>query len=95
MSWAKRHRVYRLPIVRGVVALAESLNIGFKALGISANAQIPPDEQGEQQELGGGAWAGTVAFALLFAVGLFFLLLPPASPTSSATTSRTAWCSSW
>ena len=74
VSWSKRHRLYRLPVIRGVVALAESLNIGFKALGISANAQIPPDEQGEQKELGGGAWAGTVAFALLFAVGLFFLL---------------------
>ena len=74
VSWSKRHRIYRLPVIRGVVALAESLNIGFKALGISANAQIPPDEQGEQKELGGGAWAGTVAFALLFAVGLFFLL---------------------
>ncbi len=74
VSWSKRHRVYRLPVIRGVVALGESLSIGFKALGISANAQIPPDEQGEQKELGGGAWAGTVAFALLFAVGLFFLL---------------------
>jgi uncharacterized protein YqhQ len=74
VSWVKRHRLLRLPVVRGVVALAESLTIGFRALGISANAQVPPDEQGEQQEIGGGLWAGTVAFALLFAVGLFFLL---------------------
>jgi uncharacterized protein YqhQ len=74
VSWTKRHRVLRLPGIRGVVALAESLKIGFKALGISANAQVPPDESGEKQELGGGVWAGTVAFALLFAVGLFFLL---------------------
>jgi uncharacterized protein YqhQ len=74
VSWTKRHRALRLPVVRGVVALAESLKIGFKALGISANAQIPPDEEGEHKELSGGAWAGTIAFALLFAVGLFFLL---------------------
>jgi uncharacterized protein YqhQ len=74
VSWTKRHRLLRLPVVRGVVALAESLKIGFKALGISANAQLPPDEKGEKQDLGGGAWAGTVAFAVLFAVGLFFLL---------------------
>ena len=60
--------------MRGVVALGESLKIGFRALGISANAQIPPDEDGEQKDIGGGAWVGTVAFALLFAVGLFFLL---------------------
>ena len=74
VSWTKRNRLLRLPIVRGVVALAESLKIGFRALGISANAQLPDDEQGDKQEIGSGAWVGTVAFALLFAVGLFFLL---------------------
>jgi uncharacterized protein YqhQ len=74
VSWTRRHRLLRLPIVRGVVALAESLKIGFRALGISANAQMPPDEQGKQQDIGGGAWMGTIVFALLFAVGLFFLL---------------------
>jgi uncharacterized protein YqhQ len=74
VSITKRHVWMRLPVIRGVVALYESLKIGFKALGISANAQVPPDEQGEQQEIGGGMWAGTIAFALLFAVGLFFLL---------------------
>jgi uncharacterized protein YqhQ len=74
VSWTKRHRLLKLPIVRGVVALTESLKIGFRALGISANAQMPPDEQGAQQDIGGGAWAGTIAFALLFAVGLFFLV---------------------
>jgi uncharacterized protein YqhQ len=74
VSWTKRHRALRLPIVRGVVALAESLRIGFRALGISANAQVPPGDDGERQEIGGGTWAGTVAFAILFAIGLFFLL---------------------
>jgi uncharacterized protein YqhQ len=74
VSMTKRHRWMRLPVIRGVIALYESLKIGFKALGISANAQVPPDEQGEKQEIGGGLWAGTVVFALLFAVALFFLL---------------------
>src|SRR3954468_10976256 len=74
VSWVRRHRLLRLPLVRGVVALAESLKIGFRALGISANAQVPADEAGEQKEIGGGAWAGTIVFALVFAVGLFFLL---------------------
>jgi uncharacterized protein YqhQ len=76
VSWTKRHRVLRLPVIRGVVALAESLKIGFKALGISANAQLPEDEK----QIGGGTWGATVAFAMLFAVGLFFLL--PAGITS-------------
>ena len=40
VSWTQRHRVLRWPLIRGVVALAESLKIGFKALGISANAQL-------------------------------------------------------
>src|SRR3954452_17474338 len=70
VSVLKKHRVLRLPIVRGVVALGESLSIGFKALGISANAQMPEDEK----EVGGGTWIGTVAVAIAFAVGLFFLL---------------------
>jgi uncharacterized protein YqhQ len=61
-------------VIRGVAALIESLKIGFRALGISANAQMPADESGEKTEIGGGAWVGTIVFALLFAVGLFFLL---------------------
>src|SRR3954454_4917447 len=68
VSWTKQHRLLRLPVVRGTVALAESLKIGFRALGISANAQMPPDEAGELTELSGGAWVGTIVFALLFAV---------------------------
>src|SRR3954468_15025663 len=70
VSVIKKHRLLRLPIVRGVVALGESLSIGFKALGISANAQMPEEEQ----EIGKGTWTGTVVFAIVFAVGLFFLL---------------------
>ncbi len=69
-SVLKRHRLLRLPIVRGVVALGESLAIGFKALGISANAQLADDEE----EISGGMWAGTVVLALLLAVGLFFVV---------------------
>ena len=40
-SALRRHRVLRLPIIRGVVALGGSLAIGFRALEISANAQLP------------------------------------------------------
>jgi uncharacterized protein YqhQ len=72
VSWTKKHRVYRWPVIRGVVALAESLKIGFRALGISANAQLPPGE--EEQEIGGATWAMTIAFSLALAIGLFFIL---------------------
>jgi len=75
VAFAKRHRVARLPVIRGVVALGESLKIGFKALGISANMQLPAAAEGEQkEEIGGAMWAGTVAVAITFAIGLFFLL---------------------
>jgi len=70
VSALKRHRLLRLPIIRGVVALGESLKLGFKALNISANAQLPEDEE----PISGGTWAGTVVLALALAIGLFFLL---------------------
>ncbi len=70
VPWSRRHRLLRLPIVRGVVALVESLGIGLRALSISANAQMPEAEQ----EISGGAWFGTVAVSLVFAVGLFFVV---------------------
>jgi len=69
VSWTKKHRALRLPVIRGVVALAESLKIGFKALGISANAQLP----GEAEEISGGAWFGTVLVSMVFAIGVFFV----------------------
>jgi uncharacterized protein YqhQ len=68
--WSRRHRVYRLPVIRGVVALVESLAIGLRALGISANAQLPDADQ----EISGGAWFGTVAVSIVFAIGLFFVV---------------------
>jgi uncharacterized protein YqhQ len=76
-SAMRRHRLLRLPIVRGVVALGGSMAIGFRALEISANAQLPPgegDEEEQEQEISGGVWAGTVVVALLFAIVLFFLI---------------------
>lgn len=72
--WAKRSRLWRVPIVRGVVALAESMKIGFRALAISANAQIEDDEDGEPEEIGGWVWGLTIAFSLVLAIGLFFVV---------------------
>src|SRR6266576_1229224 len=69
-SALQKHRWMRLPVIRGVVALVESLSIGFKALGISANAQLEEDDE----EIGKGMWAGTIVVALVFAIGLFFVV---------------------
>jgi uncharacterized protein YqhQ len=78
VSWAKRHRVLRLPVIRGVVALAESLKIGFRALAISANAQLAEEE--DQEPIGGLTWGFTIALSLVLAIGLFFVI--PVGATS-------------
>jgi len=69
-----RHWVFRLPVVRGVMALGESLAIGFRALAISANyAAQEEGEEGEevQTELSRGALIFAFAVAIGFAVMLF------------------------
>ena len=77
---AHRRRAFRLPIIRGVVALIDSMAIGIRALGISANAQMVGEDEEEDKEISGGMWVGTIVIALVFAVGLFFVV--PVSLTS-------------
>ena len=77
VSWAKRSRILRWPVIRGVVALGESLKIGFRALSISANAQLDAEEQ---EEIGGFTWGLTIVVALALAIGLFFVV--PVGATS-------------
>ena len=78
VSWAKRHRILRLPVIRGVVALVESMKIGFRALAISANAQMADDE--DPEPIGGFTWGLTIFFSLALAIGLFFVI--PVGATS-------------
>lgn len=69
-----RRRVYRLPVVRGVIALGESLAIGFRALAISANyaAQDPDAPEGEvQTEITRAQLIFSFAIAIGFALMLF------------------------
>jgi len=69
-----RNRFFRLPVVRGVIALGESLAIGFRALAISANyaAQDPEAEEGEvQTEITRGQIIFSFALAIGFALMLF------------------------
>ncbi len=70
-SMLRRSRVARLPVIRGTVALGESLTIGLRAMRISADAQRPPDDQ---EQITRGQWAFAVAAGLGLAIGLFFLL---------------------
>jgi uncharacterized protein YqhQ len=69
-----RHRIFRLPVIRGVMALGESLAIGFRALAISANyaAQEEGADPAEaEKELSRGALIFAFAIAIGFAVALF------------------------
>jgi uncharacterized protein YqhQ len=69
----KRHRIWRLPVIRGVMALGESLAIGFRALAISANyAAQEEDDDGEvSTEIGRTQIIISFVFAIGFALALF------------------------
>lgn len=64
-----RTRLGRLPFVRGLVVLVDTLRLGFRALSFSANVQSPPGEK-----LSGASMGATMAVSVLLGLGLFFLL---------------------
>ena len=70
-SVMKRHWAFRLPIVRGVVALGESLAIGFRALSISANYAAADENEEAETELSRGAIIFAFLIAIGFAISLF------------------------
>ena len=69
-------RLRRWPLLRGMLALVETLVLGIKALQISANlASTTPTQQNTGSEgIPGWVMASTLAFSLIFGIGLFFLL---------------------
>ena len=64
----------RIPLLRGILVLLESLSLGVKALRRSANIAMQEEDGDEQEELPAWAMAGTLAVSMLLGVGLFFLL---------------------
>ncbi|HUK45004.1 MAG TPA: DUF1385 domain-containing protein [Gaiellaceae bacterium] len=88
-----RHWVLRLPIIRGVVALGESLAIGFRALSISANyaaaVEGPGEEEAhEQAEIGRWTIVASFVIAIGFALAVFKVgpgLLADSLPISNGT----------
>jgi uncharacterized protein YqhQ len=67
-----RHWALRLPVVRGVVALGESLAIGFRALSVSANYAAAEEAEGDEEPAEIGRWA--LAFAFLVAIGFAVMI---------------------
>ena len=67
-GWSDKYR--DIPVVRGVLGLAESLGLGYRALTWSANQQVPEEEQISEKALG---WA-IVPVAVLFSA--VFIVVP-------------------
>jgi uncharacterized protein YqhQ len=65
-----RRRLLKLPMIRGCYALVDSLAIGMKALGISAERSMPDDEE----EMSSGAVGVTMFLALVVFIGIFIFL---------------------
>ena len=68
-----KHRLLRLPVVRGVVALGESLAIGFRALAISAN-YAAQEEGADGDEPSTELSRGSLIFAFAIAIGFAIVL---------------------
>ncbi|HEY0554902.1 MAG TPA: DUF1385 domain-containing protein [Thermoanaerobaculia bacterium] len=87
-SLAKRYPVLKLPVLRGVAVLFQSLAIGIRALNFSAEQAMPPDEgkdaakpEGAEPAAGSSSTKSNWAVAGSMVVGLgvgavVFLLLP-------------------
>ena len=91
-SFLLKHRWARLPVVRGVFALGESLAIGFRALAISAN--YAAQEEGEEdEEVQTELSRGQLLFAFGIAIGFALLLfkVSPALITSWLPIESTTW----
>src|SRR6266566_7638031 len=87
-SVMKRHWFFRLPVIRGVIALGESLAIGFRALSISANYAAAEDNEEAETELSRGALVFAFLLAIGFAISLFKVgpaLLADLLPISNGT----------
>jgi uncharacterized protein YqhQ len=86
-----RHWFFRLPVVRGVIALGESLAIGFRALAISAN--YAAQQEGEDGEVQTELSRGAIIFAFAIAIGFALILfkVTPALITSWLPIDATGW----
>ena len=63
-------RLRRIPLARGVIAMAETLTLGMRALTYSANVAA----EAEGEEISARSMAGMMAVSLTIAIGLFFLV---------------------
>jgi uncharacterized protein YqhQ len=86
-----RHWALRLPIVRGVVALGESLAIGFRALSVSANYAAQEEAEGDAEPAEIGRWALFFSFAVAIGFALMLFKVGPALLTDLLPISSGSW----
>ncbi len=86
-----RHRWLRVPVIRGVAALGESLAIGFRALALSA--QYAAQDEGEDGEPAAELTRTQLAFAFAIAIGFAIMLfkISPALITNWLPIDGTSW----
>ena len=65
-------RARRMPLIRGMVVLWETMVLGMRALNFSSQVAFDESDEGEAAEFPESVFWGTMVVALLFAVGLFF-----------------------
>src|SRR5205085_8217763 len=73
-----RHWALRLPVVRGVVALGESLAIGFRALSVSASYAAADTAEGDEEPAEISRWALFFSFAVAIGFALMLFKVSPA-----------------
>ncbi len=88
-----RHRIFRLPVIRGVIALGESLAIGFRALALSANYAAQDANAEQEEEIREELSRGSIVFAFAIAIGFALMLfkVTPALITSWLPIETTGW----
>ena len=86
-----RHWTMRLPIVRGVIALGESLSIGFRALSVSANYAAADAAEGDSEPEEIGRWAIFFSFAVAIGFTVMLFKVSPALLTDLLPISNGVW----
>ena len=83
-----RSKWMKIPFMRGVIGLWDSLNLGTRLLTKSANLA-----SGEEEQLEGAALVGTVLLSLVLGVGIFFVLPAFLAGLAEKFLSLTSWWS--
>ncbi|MBQ9814789.1 MAG: DUF1385 domain-containing protein [Lachnospiraceae bacterium] len=77
INLTEKSKIFKWPVIRGVVSFISSLIIGIKTLTYSASFFETEEEKEKEKDSGKGENAmmfGTIAISLIFAVAIFFVL---------------------